>query len=162
MGGYEGSGRWVGYQLSHVWWYHSADKKGVWLQHKVIFKFHFDLTYLGYFSFDFKKLCEFQNLLEKFYLMVLVPSLYDWLRGNGKEAKITIQICKIRQPPIFAKKLQISIKSDFANQLFNFLQECVQKGECFGAYMVPIHEHFFSKISHIHRWHLWRGTKKVQ
>ena len=109
-----------------------------------------------------KKLCEFQNLLEKFYLMVLVPSLYDWLRGNGKEAKITIQICKIRQPPIFAKKLQISIKSDFANQLFNFLQECVQKGEYFGAYMVPIHEHFFSKISHIHRWHLWHGTKKVQ
>ena len=76
----------------------------------------------------------------------MVPSLYNWLRRNGKEANITIQICKIQQPPIFAKKLQISIKSDFPNQFFNFLQECAQKGEYFGAYMVPTHEHFFQSF----------------
>ena len=81
-----------------------------------------------------------------FYPMALVSSLHNYSCGNGIDAKITLQISKIQQPPIFAQKLQISIKSDFPNRFFNFLQECVQKGEYFGAYRVPIHEHFFFKV----------------
>ena len=112
------------------------------MQHKVIFKFHFDLTELGYFSFNFKKLHEFQNLLEKFFPMALVPSLHKKRCGNGKEAKITMQISKIQQPPIFARKLQILIKLDFPNQFLNYLQECAQEGVYSSAYMVSIHKLF--------------------
>ena len=57
-----------------------------------------------------------------------------------------MQESKIQQPPIFAQKLQISIKSDFPNQFFKFLQEFVQEGEYFGAYMVPIHAHFLQDL----------------
>ena len=79
--------------------------------------------------------------------MELVSSLHDYWCGNGKEAKITLQISKIQQPPIFAQKLQISIKSDFPNRFFNFLQECVQEGVYFGAHMVPGDEHFLKVVS---------------
>ena len=58
-----------------------------------------------------------------------------------------MQISKIQQPPIFAQKLQISIKSDFPNRFFNFLQECVQEGVYFGAHMVPSVEHSFKVVS---------------
>ena len=58
-----------------------------------------------------------------------------------------MQISKIQQPPIFAQKLQISIKSDFPNRFFNFLQECVQEGVYFGAHMVPSDDHFFKVVS---------------
>ena len=58
-----------------------------------------------------------------------------------------MQISKIQQPPIFAQKLQISIKSDFPNRFFNFLQECVQEGVYFDAHMVPSVEHFFKVVS---------------
>ena len=58
-----------------------------------------------------------------------------------------MQISKIQQPPIFAQKLQISIKSDFPNRFFNFLQECVQEGVYFGAHMVLSDDHFFKVVS---------------
>ena len=58
-----------------------------------------------------------------------------------------MQISKIQQPPIFAQKLQISIKSDFPNRFFKLLQECVQEVVYFDAYMVPIFEHFFKVVS---------------
>ena len=57
-----------------------------------------------------------------------------------------MQISKIKQPPIFAQKLQISIKSDFPKQFLKFLQECVWDGEHFGAFMVLIHEHFLKAV----------------
>ena len=58
-----------------------------------------------------------------------------------------MQISKIQQPPIFAQKLQISIKSDFPNQSFYFLEECGQEGVHFGAHMVPSIEHFLKVVS---------------
>ena len=79
--------------------------------------------------------------------MALVPLFYLQWHGNGKEAKTNMQISKIQQPPIFAQKLQISIKSDFPNRFFNFLQGCVQEGVYFGAHMVPNDDHFFKVVS---------------
>ena len=58
-----------------------------------------------------------------------------------------MQISKIQQPPIFALKLQISIKSDFPNRFFNFLQECVQEVVYFDAYMQAVLK-FFASYEH--------------
>ena len=56
-----------------------------------------------------------------------------------------MQISKIQQPRIFAQKFQISIRSDFSNQLF--LQECVHGGVYFGAHIVLSVEHFLKIVS---------------
>ena len=77
-----------------------------------------------------------------------------------------MQISKIQQPPIFAQKLQISIKLDFPNRFFYFLQECVQEGVYFGAHMVPSDDHFLKVVSglqmawlaSVHAFMVWKGT----
>ena len=58
------------------------------------------------------------------------------LDGNGKEVNYANQ--KNTTITHFCRKTSKFNKSDFANQFFNFLQECVQKGVYFGAYMAPI------------------------
>ena len=54
-----------------------------------------------------------------------------------------MQINKIQQPPIFARKLQILIKSFFPNKIFCFLLLCVQEVVQYGTIPVPGQGHFF-------------------
>ena len=75
--------------------------------------------------------------------MALVPTLYVQQCRNRKEAKITMQINKIQQPPIFARKLQILIKSFFPNRIFCFLLLCVQEVVQYGTIPVLGQGHFF-------------------